>query len=134
MNSQLSKQMLNETPETSVKVGPRLHQDIMRAVRLAKPDATTRQLKWAAPAWAAGAAMLAFVFINMTQTAPENLARPASVPTTVVQAQETSAAVSLMMLGDKLAMLSEQSLVPEKELNEELERLKSDLQRFGFRS
>lgn len=134
MNNQLSKQLLIETPETKVKVSAALHRDIMRAVRLARPQGSTASSAWAIPAWGVGAVALAFGIVQLVPTAPEGLAKPVTVPVAVADTQNTSSATPLMILGNKLAVLSEQSLLPEKELREELERLKSDLERFGLRS
>jgi len=136
MNDALLKKSLVNTPETTVKVSAELHQKIMRAVRLAEPSGHRSSFNRAIPAW--GAAIIATVaigvFIYLTQTTPvapfpvqDLVQEPGPAPT-------RSSAVSLRTLGDSLVAFSKNTPVPEQELRKELERLKSDLERFDFRS
>ena len=127
MNSQDLRNALRHAPETDVKVSARLHQDVMRAVRLARPIAKTAKSGWAKPAWGAALAVTAIAVFQLLQT---------SAPLTpgLVKSPESLPPASLLALGDRLVVISEDSLLPEKELKLELERLKSDLRRFGFKS
>ena len=140
MKSQISKEVLVDTPETKAKVSPDLHQNIMRAVRLARShDKSTPPVRtvraWAVPAWGAGMAMLVLAVFYLARTAPGVPAPgPQAQSAIVAQTQKPAQKVSLMVLGDKLTTLSGNTLLPEKELMEEYERLKSDLERLGFRS
>ena len=98
---QLEKLLLVKAEEEA-KVSSRLHQDIMTAVRLAKPAARKAPTDWRIPALGTAMSLL----INTPLTALE----------------------------EQLAALSQHTLIPEKELKAELERLKSDLKRFDLRS
>ena len=129
MNNIFLEQSLSKPLETEVKVSAELHQDIMRAVRLAGP-AAKKSPGWTIPAWGAGLAVTVitvFYLAHTTGVAP----LPAS---NLVQSQGQGSAASLVALGDKLAAFTETTPLPEKELRQELERLKSDLGRFDFRS
>jgi hypothetical protein len=127
MNKQDLRNSLRDTPEMTIKVSARLHQDVMRAVRLAEPIVKKPTPGWAKPAWGAALVVTVIAVFQFSQTstppAPELVKSPDSVPP-----------ASLLALGDRLLAISEGSLLPEKELKLELERLKSDLQRFGFKS
>jgi len=70
------------------------------------------------------------VFFYLPATAP------VSQVTQVVVAQSESQSQTdpLMVLGERLLVFSEETAAPERALREELERLKSDLARFDFRS
>ena len=127
MNKHHLEKTLCDTSETRVTVSDRLHQDIMRSVRLAVPVAAKTGFGWAIPAWGAALAIMAMTVFQFTRiNTPE--------PPTLVQAERAVPGEALMALSDRLLMISEDSLLPEKELKLELERLKSDLQRLGFRS
>ena len=132
MNKTFWKEALTNTPETSVKVGAELHQDIMRAVKLAKPVGTKPGFNRAIPAWGAAvfAVLVTAVFFypsRVTTVLPESIPEQA-------MSQNQSQVTSLAILADGLLSLSKDSPLPEQELRKELERLKSDLERFDFRS
>ena len=130
MNKLHLKKLLLNTPETNAKVSPQLHQDVMRAVRLTEPLTRKPLLDWRIPAW--GAAM-AVTVITVAYLAQTTTVTPIQT-TEMVQSEKPVTSTSLTALGDKLTTLSQHTLVPEQELREELERLKSDLERFDFRS
>ena len=58
---------------------------------------------------------------------------PESIPEQAMS-QNQSQVTSLAILADGLLSLSKDVPLPEQELRKELERLKSDLERFDFRS
>ena len=130
-NSYLKNSLVNAT-ETEVEVSAELHRNIMRAVRLAEPASKKPVLYGAIPAL--GAAVLAVfvigVFINRPLTTE---VAPSATPGQGIS-QTLSQASTLEQLADELLILSENTTVPEQELRKELERLKSDLERFDFRS
>ena len=132
MNSLFLKKSLANTPETRAKVSDALHQDIMRAVRLAEPAGRRSRFFRPAPAWGAGvlAMLLMAVFFYLPQTAPVS-----QVPSVVVAQTESQTQTDpLLVLRESLLVFSEETAVPEQALRKELERLKSDLARFDFRS
>lgn len=127
MNRHQLDKALRKAPECKVRVDERLHQDVMRAVRMAEPAAEKTSFSWRIPAWGTALAvtLVAVFLIDRVDTRPSPLLTDSSIdmePT------------SLLVLGDKLASISEESMLPEKQLKLELERLKSDLQRFSFKS
>jgi len=130
MNSLFLKKSLANTPETKAKVSAELHQDIMRAVRLAEPAGRRPRFFRSAPAWGAGvlAMLLMAVFFYLPQSAPVSQVSPVVVAEPQIQTDP------LLALGESLLVFSEETAVPEQALREELERLKSDLARFDFRS
>jgi len=132
MNDTFLKKSLIDTPETAVKVSASLHQDIMRAVRLAEPVVGKPWINRAVPTL--GAAVLAMfvagVLFYLPATAPV-MHSPAPGP---AQLQASHPSGSLMVLGDGLLGVLKDTPPPEEELRKELEHLKSDLQRFDFRS
>jgi len=132
MNSLFLKNSLVNTPEAKARVSDKLHQDIMRAVRLAEPVGGRFQFLRSVPAWAAGvfAALLVAVFFYLPQTAPVSQVPPA----VVAQTESQSPADPLLVLGESLLVFSKETAVPEQALRKELERLKSDLARFDLRS
>lgn len=132
MNKNFWKDALTNTPETSPEVSEQLHQDIMRAVRLSEPANRKSVFKRVIPAWgaAAFALVLLAVFFYPTRTATVlPLPEPGQG---LSQSQEP--VISLEHLAGSLAALSKDVPEPEQELRKELERLKSDLERFDFRS
>lgn len=132
MNKIFWKDALTNTPETSVEVSAELHQDIMRAVRLAGPAGSKPGLKKALPAWGAAvfAMLVSGVFFYPWGT---TTVLPGATPGQgLSQIQEPVS--SLEQLADSLLALSKDAPVPEEELRKELDRLKSDLERFDFRS
>jgi len=132
MNDTFLKKSLLNTPETAAKVSTELHQDIMRAVRLSEPVGRKPVFNRLIPAW--GAATIAAIAIGVFFYLPQT--RPVS-PTPVLepgQSESQRETASLLTLGDSLLALSKSTPLPEQALREELERLKSDLERFNFRS
>jgi hypothetical protein len=132
MNDNLLKKSLTDTPEAAVKVSAGLHQDIMRAVRLAEATVEKTWINRAIPVL--GAAVLAMfvagVFIYLPGTVPVMYS---PVPA-AAQSQALRPASSLMVFGDNLLGLLKDAPPPEEELRKELEQLKSDLEKFNFRS
>jgi hypothetical protein len=127
MKREQLEKLLLETAEEDPKVSGRLHQDVMRAVRLAKPVVRKPRTDWRIPAL--GTAMSLLVFYFLQTTAVNQLP-----PSEQVYSGNLLINTPLTALEDQLATLSQHTLVPEKELKAELERLKSDLKRFDFRS
>ena len=132
MNDTFLKKSLLNTPETAVKVSAQLHQDIMRAVRLSEPVGRKPVFNRLIPAWgAAGIAAVAIgVFFYLPQTGPVS-------PSPILdpgQSETQHPTASLQTLGDSLLAFSKNAPLPEQELRKELERIKSDLERFDFRS
>lgn len=126
------KEMLQNTPEAAEKVNAGQHQSIMRAVRLAQPSVRKPLFNRAIPAWGAGvfAMLLLGVFFYLPRTEPVN-----PLPETAqVQPQFSAPVESLMVLEERLQAFTRETAVPEQELRKELERLKTDLARFDFRS
>ena len=132
MNSLFLKKSLVNTPETKATVSAELHQNVMRAVRLAKPVGRSSRFFRSTPAWGAGvlAMLLVAVFFYLPQTIPVSQV----TPVVVAQAEPQSQIDPLMALGESLLVFSEVTVAPEQALRNELERLKSDLARFDFRS
>lgn len=132
MNSLFLKKSLANTPETKVKVSSELHQNIMRAVRLSESVGRRSRFFRSVPAWGAGvlAMLLMAVFFYLPQSAPVLQVTQDVVAQTKPQGQTDP----LLVLGESLLVLSEETAAPEQALRMELERLKSDLARFDFRS
>ena len=132
MNKKFWKNALTNTPETSVEVSTQLHQDIMRAVRLAKPAGRQPGINRAIPAW--GATVFAILVLSVFFY-PSRTTTVLPVPTPEQGlSQYQDPARSLEQLADRLLAISKDTQAPEQELRRELERLKSDLERFDFRS
>jgi hypothetical protein len=127
MKREKLEKLLLETAEEEPGVSGRLHQDVMRAVRLAEPVARKVPTDWRIPALGTAMSLLVFYFL---QTTAVNQLPPGE------QAYSGNLLIntSLTALEDQLAALSQHTLIPEKELKAEPERLKSDLKRFDFRS
>lgn len=124
------KQSLVTSPETEAQVDERLHQDIIRAVRLAQPERSKSLMQRLLPVWVTGFAAVAIVVILLSQP-------PASIPVnesvSIPPSQEIGSAHTIFAaIEERLAALPQESGIPEEELRKELERLKSDLQRFGI--
>ncbi|MDH4018656.1 MAG: hypothetical protein OEU84_03570 [Xanthomonadales bacterium] len=134
MNSLFLKKSLVNTPETKATVSAELHQNVMRAVRLAKPVGRSSRFFRSTPAWGAGvlAMLLVAVFFYLPQTAPVSQVTQDVVAQTKTEPQSQSD--PLLVLGESLLIFSEETAAPEQALRKELERLKSDLARFDFRS
>jgi hypothetical protein len=132
MNKTVWKDALTNTPENSVEVSEQLHQDIMRAVRLSEPASRKPVFKRVIPAWgvAAFALVLLAVFFYPTRTAT---VLPLPEPGQGLS-QSQAPIISLEQLAGSLVAFSRDVPEPEQELRKELERLKSDLERFDFRS
>jgi hypothetical protein len=121
-------QSLSNAPETGAKVSERLHQDIMRAVRLNQPRQKRTFLQRHTPVWVAGLAATAAVVVYLAQPP---ISEPVFIP---APPGDGSAMTALAAFEEKLAVLPTGTGLPEAELRKELERLKSDLQRFGIGS
>jgi hypothetical protein len=127
---ELLERSLATSPETEAQVGERLHQDIMRAVRLARPEPGKPLMQRLLPVWATGFAAVAIVVVFLSQpsvTAPVKESAALSPPGETSSAQTFFAAIE-----NRLAALPQEPGMAEEELRKELERLKSDLQRFGI--
>ncbi len=132
MNRKYLESALVNSPETTKKVSAELHQNVMRAVRLAQPVSRKRSIGLSVPAWAATALAVIVVAVIFYPAQTERVSPFLKTP--VIQSQAPAAADSLMGLGKGLLALSEETPAPETELRKEIERLKSDLARFDFRS
>ena len=121
-DSGLPGRSLRNTAETEVKVSERLHQDIMRAVRLAEPAARRPWIQRFMPAWGVGIAGTAAVLIYLAQT-------PVVIPGPPDSMNGQS---SWAALEEKLTALPQDAGLAEEQLRKELDRIKSDLQRFRF--
>ena len=132
MNETSLKNLLNAAPETKAAVGARLHQDIMRSVRLAGPAAPGPGHAWALPALGAAVIVLVWAGLTVFKTSPQ----PAAQIPAVAQGQTHTGepAAPLLELSDSLISRLQQAKPPEDQLRQELEHLKSDLERFGFKS
>lgn len=132
MNKKFWKDELTSTPEASVEVSEQLHQDIMREVRLAEPAIRKPVFKRVIPAWgsAAFALLVLGVFFYPGRT---TIVSPLPEPGQGMS-QNQAPVIQLERLAGNLAELSLDAGMPEKELRKELERLKSDLERFDIRS
>ena len=127
MNHYEFENLLRNAPETSVKVGGQLHQDIMRSVRLAEPGTKRYGFAWAGPALGAAMAVLVLAVLQFSQPVSMNTKQP-------LVAHKIDSPVNFQTFGDSLKNLADSSLLSENELKLELERLKSDLKRFDIRS
>ena len=132
MSSKNLETALVNAPETKIKVSAGLHQNIMRAVRLAEPVSRKPALTRIGPAWAVG--VLTVILAVVVFYPPQQGAVDPVLRNTPVQSQVQVSASSLMTLKEGLLALSEETSTSESELRKELERLKSDLARFDFRS
>jgi hypothetical protein len=134
MSSKNLETALVNAPETKIKVSAGLHQNIMRAVRLAEPVSRKPALTRIGPAWAVGAMAVmvaAVIFYLPQQGSVDPVLRNSTVQS---MSQVEVSTESLLNLEEGLLALSEEASTPETELRKELERLKSDLARFDFRS
>jgi hypothetical protein len=136
MSNTYLKETLVNAPETSVKVSLQLHREIMRSVRMAEPVRKKAEFYRLIPTL--GAAVLPLftvaVFFYLSQTID---VAPSANPGQGLSQVDTPASPSissLAQLTEELLVLSKNTSVPEQELRKELERLKSDLERFDFRS
>jgi len=105
MNNTILKDALTNTPETSVEVSQRLHQDIMRAVRLAEPVGKKAVSRRAIPAWGA-AAFAVIVFAVFFYPSRTTTVSPLSTPEQGLS-QNQEPVISLEHLAGSLAALSE---------------------------
>ena len=124
MNDDLLKQALTSSAETRASVDDELHQRIMRSVRLTTANTSNGSNRWSLPAWGMGMAATAMAVFYLAQTTPQRIVTP-DIPA----ADGTATPISKM-----LSDLQTETALPEQELRKELERLKSDLKRFDFRS
>jgi hypothetical protein len=126
----LLRRSLATSPETEAQVGERLHQDIMRAVRLVQPERSKPLMQRLLPVWASGLAAVTIVVVFLSEP-------PVSVPVnesvSIPPPQEIGSAPTIFaVIEERLAALPQESGMAEEELRKELERLKTDLQRFGI--
>lgn len=127
MNKHQFENLLRDAADTPVSVSDRLHQNVMRKIRLSQPVRKKAAIHWAVPAWGGVLAIGAIAILSVTQTdTPQQAAQGES--------QFAQQPVSLLRVSDQLLTISEESLLPEKQLRLELERLKQDLKRFDIRS
>ena len=124
MNNDVLRQALTSSAETRVGVSDELHQRIMRSVRLTTASETSGQTRWSLPAWGIGMAATAMAVLYLAQITPQTIVTP-DIPV----ADSTATPIDKMLSG-----LQIETVLPEQELRKELERLKSDLKRFDFRS
>ncbi len=129
MNHYEFENLLRHAPETSVKVSGQLHQDIMRSVRLAEAQERPSRFAWAGPALGAAMAVMVLAVLQISQPAAVTVK-----PQQPLVAHKVDSTIKLQAFGDSLKNLAGNSLLTENELKLELERLKSDLKRFDFRS
>ena len=127
---ELLERSLATSPETEAQVGERLHQDIMRAVRLARTEPGKPLMQRLLPVWASGLAAVTIVVVFLSEP-------PVSVPVnesvSIPPPQEIGSAPTIFaVIEERLAALPQESGMAEEELRKELERLKTDLQRFGI--
>ena len=125
MNKQQFAEILCDTNETRETVSQRLHEDIMRSVRVNGTANGKVFFSWRKPAWGAAAVLASFMVLLLSQTtmAPDPVQPGISNPQVTIQSMSST-----------IQALSKKPLLHEEELKLELERLKSDLQRFDFRS
>jgi hypothetical protein len=126
----LLRRSLATSPETEAQVGERLHQDIMRAVRLAQPERSKPLMQRLLPVWASGLAAVAIVVVFLSEPP---VSAPVNESVSIPPPQEIGSAPTIFaVIEERLAALSQESGMAEEELRKELERLKTDLQRFGI--
>jgi len=121
------EKLLLETTEEETKVSDRLHQDIMRSVKLAGPVAGKTRTDWRIPVFGTAMSMLLFYFLQIAAVNPIPSGEQEYPGSPLINTPLTT-------LEDQLNSMSQHTLIAEKELMAELERLKSDLKRFDFRS
>jgi len=124
MNNDPLKQSLSSSAETRVTVSEELHQRVMRSVRLSATRDKVAKPRWVLPAWGLGMAATAVAVFSLTRTTPV----PSPTPDIPAEVAVTTT------VNELLASLKLEAALPEQELKKELERLKSDLARFDFRS
>jgi hypothetical protein len=124
MNNDRLKHRLLPGGETHAEVSEELHNRIMRSVRLSATTTKSRPRPWSLPMWGAGMAATAVAVLYLAQTNPQQ--------TPVLDIPVASQAVT--SVNTLFANLKMETVLPEKALEKELERLKSDLKRFDFRS
>lgn len=137
MNRKNLEGALVNAPEMSIKVSAGLHQDIMRAIRQVEPagrGSVSRGITFsrAIPAWTMGA--LAVIVAAVIFYPSQTITISPAPNTAVVPSQVQNPAGYLLSRGERLLTISEQTPAPEAELRKEIQRLKSDLARFDFRS
>jgi hypothetical protein len=126
----LLRRSLATSPETEAQVGERLHQDIMRAVRLTQPERSKPLMQRLLPVWASGLAAVAIVVVFLSEPP---VSAPVNESVSIPPPQEIGSAPTIFaVIEERLAALSQESGMAEEELRKELERLKTDLQRFGI--
>ena len=127
-NGLLAEKLATE-PETTPRVSGRLHQDIMRAVKLSQPEPRPSLFRHM-PMWATAMAATAALVIYMTQP-PESEFVPQQV--SIPAAPDTSSGQTMFAaLEARLTAIPSDPAIAEQQLRAELERLKSDLKKFGL--
>ena len=127
MRREQMESLLMTTTAEQPRVSDRLHQDIMRRVRQADPVARKASIDWRIPVFGTAMSLLVFYTIqsvDVQRMPPAERGLPEGL----------LGDASLAALKDQLTTLSERPSIVEDELKQELERLKSDLRRFDFRS
>lgn len=132
MNETSLKNLLQEAPETKAGVNVHLHQDIMRSVRLAGPRVGKSRRGLAMPAL--GGAFIAVLLAGLVVFKPAQ--EQAAPPQPAGQAQSGTGhpGAPLLNLGDSLLARLQKAAPSEDELRQELQHLKSDLEKVGFKS
>lgn len=127
MRREQMESLLMTTTAEQPRVSDRLHQDIMRRVRQAGPITRKASIDWRIPVFGTAMSLLVFYTIQSfyVQRMPQ---AERGLPESLL------GDASLAALKDQLTTLSERPSIMEDELEQELERLKSDLKRFDFRS
>lgn len=118
---------LRHAPETKVSVSAHQHDDIMRAVKLAGPASRKASSSWARPAWgmALAASLMLVVFVTQSPRHSVSSPEPEVAP---------KPSITLSELSEKLKTIPAETTISEKELELEIQRLKSDLERFGLKT
>lgn len=127
MNEYDLKKMLCDTPEASVTVSDNLHRDIMRKVRLTESVNRRSRSAWVGPTLGSAMAVLLLAVLHFSQSGSVQTQQPLAIA-------KIDRPTILQVFGDSLKGIKDESLLTENELKLELERFKSDLKRFDFRS
>ena len=127
MNISNLENHLRHAPETKVSVSSHQHDDIMRAVKLAGPDKSKASKSWLRPALGTALAASLMLVVFVAQSPQNNVSAPEFEPV-------PKPVITLSELSEKLKTLPAETTISEKELELEIQRLKSDLERFGLKS
>ena len=127
MNISNLENHLRHAPETKVSVSSHQHDDIMRAVKLAGPAKSKASNSWLRPALGTALAASLMLVVFVAQSPQNNVSAPEFEPV-------PKPVITLSELSEKLKTLPAETTISEKELELEIQRLKSDLERFGLKS